>query len=295
MLSSMSETIGGDYRIKATAAGGVLRAIGAVTTASARSIQAVHRASPLAAAAMGRLTTAAALLASDFKAGESIHMEANGGGPAGRVIAEAFASGLLRGRLDHPEVDLALSPEGKLAVGQAVGTDGTLTVRRTLADGRLYTSVSPLVTGEIGDDVARYLTQSEQVPSAVALGVLVGADGRVAASGGLIVQALPGASDTLARETAERLQALGGLSRRLADGAAMEDLVASVLPAPIRWADRTPLHFGCLCSRERSLALLVSLPPAERAEMAAQGGAEVICHYCQTAYRFGSGELAGDD
>jgi molecular chaperone Hsp33 len=277
----------GDYRIKATAAGGLLRAIGAVTTESVRQIQAVHQASPLAAAAVGRLVTAAVILAADFKAGEFIHLEAHGGGPAGRVIAEAYASGLVRARIDHPEVVLPLRADGKLAVGQAVGRDGELIVRRGFPDGGAYTSVSPLVTGEIGDDVAHYITQSEQIPSAVALGVLVGEDARVAAAGGLLVQALPGAAADHVEHVEAQLQTLGSLSHRLAEGESIEEVLGQVLPDPVHWATASPIMFGCLCSREHSAELLAAVPPEEREELSRQGGVEVVCHYCRTAYRFG--------
>lgn len=286
------------YRIKATAAGGQLRAIGAATTDIVRAVQRAHGATPLAAAAVGRLMTAAAMLAADFKAGEYLHCEMEGGGPAGRVIAEAYASGLVRGRIDHPEVDLPLRADGKLAVGQAVGRDGWLTVERRFPDGGRYVSHSPLVSGEVGDDVAAFLRQSEQVPSAVAVGVLVGPDGTVAAAGGLVVQVLPPAPPDLVDQVADRMEALGLLSGRLAAGEPIEAIGTGVLGPDTHWHVREPLYFGCMCSRDRSGELLAALPPEERRAMAEQGGAEVVCHYCRTAYRFDPHELlaglAGD-
>jgi molecular chaperone Hsp33 len=283
-----------DYLVKATAAGGSLRAIGAVTTDSARAVQAVHGASPLAAAAMGRLMTGAAILAADFKGDEHIHLEVAGGGPAGRVIAEAYGDGVLRARIDHPDVELPLRDDGKLAVGQALGTAGDFTVRRSLHGGGTYTSRIPLVTGEIGEDVAHYLTQSEQVPSAVAVGVLVGKDMRVKAAGGVMVQALPGAAASVVGEIADRFPGLAGISHRLARGESLESLIEDVLPAPVNWAPIVGLQFGCRCSREHSYELLAALGPEDREEMSRQGGAEVICHYCRTAYQFGAEALGVD-
>lgn len=280
--------------MKATAAGGQLRGIGAVTTSAARAAQLAHRASPLAAAAMGRLMTAAALISSDFKAQEWVTCDIRGGGVLGRVTAEAYADGLLRARVDVPEADLPLRADGKLAVGQAVGVEGEFAVRRHLANGGQFTSTSPLATGEIGDDLALYLTVSEQVPSAVAVGVLVEADGLVAAAGGLLVQALPGADSSLTEKVSARFQALGGLSHRLAGGARIETILEAALGEDVVWYDPMPLSFGCLCSRARSLDILWSLPAEERASLIEEGGAEVVCHYCRTAYRFDVNDLTSE-
>jgi molecular chaperone Hsp33 len=281
-----------DRLVRATAAQGTLRAVGAVTTESARHVQRVHRATPLAAAAMGRLVTSAALLAADLKDRGSVHVELLGDGPIGRVIAEAYADGLLRARADHPDVDLPLRADGKLAVGQAVGRTGHLSVRRDPGYATPYTSVVPLTSGEVGDDLATFLTQSDQVPSAVAVGVLVGRDGWVTASGGILVQALPGADARLVERVAERFSGLDRLSQRLADGETLEAILATVLPPPVHFGEERPLHFGCRCSRERARALLGTLSPADREDMVRQGGAEVVCHYCETAYRFGPDALA---
>jgi molecular chaperone Hsp33 len=282
----------GDRYIKATAAEGSLRAIGAVTTDSVRAAQAAQHAAPLAAAAMGRLMTAAALLAADFKEpSDSVRLEVEGGGPLGRVMADADGRGVLRGRVDHGDVDLPLTPAGKLAVGQAVGRDGRLVVVTHMGTGAPYVSVSPLVSGEIGEDVAHYLVQAVQRRSGLAVGVLVGVDGIVAAAGGLLVEALPGCAGAVVEGVAERLTALDRLSHRLAAGEDMTALMAGVLPPPIVWTGPVPLGFGCRCSREHSWELVAALPADERRRMVTEGGAEVVCHYCRTAYRFSAADL----
>jgi molecular chaperone Hsp33 len=267
--------------------------MGAVISESARAVQRVQGALPLAAAAMGRLMAGAAFFAADLKDGGAVHLELSGGGPLGRVIAEAYADGLLRARVDHPDVDLPLTPTGKLAVGQAVGRDGQLMVQRRFADGGSYTSYAALATGEVGDDLARFLLESEQIPAAVAVGVLVGRDGWVEAAGGLLVQALPGAPPDLVAETAERVGRLDAVSRRLAAGETPEAMLREVLPAPITWADRQPLAFGCRCDRADLEGLLRALPLEERQDMARSGGAEVVCQYCRTAYRYDPESLLG--
>jgi molecular chaperone Hsp33 len=265
-----------------------------VTTESARAAQRVHRAGPLAAAAMGRALAAAALLAADVKEAFRLEVRLKGGGPLGLVAAEirqAEGEQWLRVRVDHPEVDLPLRPDGKLAVGQAIGRDGELVVWYEDVGGVRYQSEVPLVSGEIGEDLAHYYWQSVQVPSAVALGVLVGPSGLVAASGGVVVQALPGSEAEVDAVTA-RFARLAALSQRLNDGETPEDLIRSVLPEPLRWSPREPLRFRCQCSRRRSLSLLKGLPPEElTALIEEQHGAEVVCHYCRRRYRFTEEEL----
>ena len=281
-----------DWALKATAAEGSLRAIGAVTTTSVRAAQWAQHAAPLAAAAMGRLMTAAVLLGADLKnPNESLHLEVNGGGPLRRVIAEAHGGGLVRGRVDRPDVSLPLNAVGKLAVGQAVGHDGRLSVTTRTADGGSYTSVSALVSGEIGEDVAHHLLQAVQRLSAVAVGVLVGTDGLTLAAGGLLVEALPGCPPALLDGVEKRFSGIARLSHLLAEGTAIEELMERVLPEPLRWLGRSPVRFGCLCNREQSRNLLEALSVDERRRMQSEGGAEVVCHYCRTAYRFSAGDL----
>ncbi len=278
-----------DYRIRATAAAGTLRAIATHTTLSARSAQEAHRAAPLAAAAMGRAMSAAALLAADFKSQGRLIVDIEGGGPLGRVSAEC-AGEFLRARVDHPEIQLDLRADGKLAVGQGVGQDGFFRVRREDGEGHFWESRTALVSGEIGEDLMRYYLESEQVTSAVAVGVLVGINGLVAASGGLVVQALPG-SEEVVEGVAERFSELSHLSHRLAEGESAEDLLRSVLPQPVSLFEPQSLEFRCQCSRSYSQAILQSLPSEELNRLIEEGGAEVICNYCRTPYQFSKREL----
>ncbi len=281
-----------DYRIRATAAGGLLRGVAVLTTQSAESARRAHQAQPVAAAAMGRLISSAAILGVDLKEGQSrLSVEAQGGGPLGRVVAEIRAGGLLRARVQHPEVDLPLRSDGKLAVGQAVGDGGFLTILRQTMDGDWYQSQVSLKTGEIGEDVLHYLIQSEQVPSAVSVGVLVGTKGEVIGSGGVLVQALPGCPPALADETADRFSRLNQISRRLADGDALQALLADVLPEAIKWYSPEPLRWDCGCNRSSIVRALSTLPSQDLDDLIADGGAEVTCQYCCSAYRFTANEL----
>lgn len=272
-----------DYRVKATTAGGSIRAIATRTTHTARAIQSVQQASPVAAAALGRLATAAVLLAADFKTDFRLMVEVDGQGPLGRTVAEIRTGGLVRARARHPGIDLPLRADGKLAVGQAVGCPGVLRVVREEAGQAPYEGRTPLISGEIGQDLTAYYVQSEQVPSAVALGVLVDRDTTVAAAGGIVVQALPG-SDGRTEEIAARFEQLHNLSLRLSLGDTPEDLLRYVLPGPIHWFEREPIQYQCQCSLEHSIAIIESLPKEELESLLLEQGAEVVCHYCNTAY-----------
>lgn len=282
-----------DYRIRATAADGSLRAVGCVATQSARWAQERHQASPLAAAAMGRTMLAALALAADFKSTFRLTVEVDGGGPAGRVVADIRTGGRVRARIQHPEVDLPLRADGKLAVGQAVGTDGYFTVIREEGDGEHFTSRIALASGEIGEDLLEYYRRSEQVPSAVALGVLVGQDGWVESAGGVVVQALPGCREDVVGAVADRFSGLNRISSRLAAGQTIEQLLREVLPAPVVFYDPEPVEAVCECSRTRSLAIISSLPRADIQSLVDDEGAELVCPYCRSAYQFDADTLRG--
>ncbi len=273
-----------DYRVKATAAGGSIRAIAAVTTTTALQVQKVHQASPVAAAALGRLITAASLLAADFKDEFRLTAEVEAGGPLGRVVAEVRTGGLVRARAEHPTVDMPLRSDGKLAVGQAVGTHGILRVVREERGRTAYEGQAPIVSGEIGEDLANYYRSSEQIPAAVALGVLIGREGLVVASGGLVIQALPGIREMTTDEIAEKFQTLHNISWRLSRGESPEDLLREVLPSPVHWLSTETLDYQCQCSAERSLEIIGGLPESDLVALIQEQGAEVVCHYCNTAY-----------
>ncbi|POB09272.1 MAG: Hsp33 family molecular chaperone HslO [Sulfobacillus thermosulfidooxidans] len=274
-----------DYRRKATAAQGSLRLIAAHTTKTALAIQRVHNASPVAAAAMGRLATAAAILSSDFKDPALMLVEVEGSGPLGRVVAEVRDGGRVRAKADHPHIELPLRADGKLAVGQAVGVPGVFRVTREDSSGALYQGQVALVSGEIGEDFAQYYTLSEQIPSAVAVGVLVGTSGEIMASGGLVIQALPGSQDVI-DTVIERLPRLAQISHRLANHETIEALAEDVIGGAVHWFDPEPIYYGCECSETRSLEILSSLPRVELEALIENKGAEVVCHYCHSAYHF---------
>lgn len=284
----------GDYLVRATAAGGSIRALAARTTRVVEEARRRHQTYPTVTAALGRVLTAAGLLGADLKAGGSVTVRVIADGPAGGMIADADARGRVRGYAKNPQVLLPLSPGGKLDVGRAVGRRGFLYVTRDLGLKEPYTGSAPLVSGEIAEDLTYYLLQSEQTPSAVALGVLVEPGGEVRAAGGLIVQRMPGADTDDARRVEENVAGLGPVTRAIDAGATPEQLVFEALAGlDPSIHEARPLQFRCRCSRLRSSQALISLGAAELRSMIHEDhGAELRCHFCNETYRFTADDLA---
>jgi molecular chaperone Hsp33 len=248
--------------------------------------------SPVAAAALGRcLAGAALLLRLSTKTPSRLLLEIRGDGPLGRVLAEADQEGNLRGMVGNPRVDVPHTPEGKLAVGRAVGR-GTLRVLREHPGGGSYHSQVQLVSGEIGEDVAHYLEQSEQSRSAVLLGVLAKPYG-VAAAGGMIVEVLPGAPEDTVSLLERNIASIPGVSHLVEAGGSVH-VVETLLAGMDREVRETrPLRYRCSCSRERLLHHLVLLPAEDRDHLqSADGTIAADCAFCGSRYVYTPAELA---
>jgi len=246
-------------------------------------------------AALGRTLTAALILAAiSLKGDERVTLRILGDGPIGAVIADADARGGVRGYVKEPSVLLPLKPNGKLDVGRAVGR-GTISVSRDLSSGEVYSSSVPLVSGEIGEDLAHFLDASEQIPSALALGVRVAPDGSVMGAGGLIVQALPGVGPELAEKLAARIAAMPAVSSVMTDGGRADDLIALAAGgASVEIMERRPVRFSCTCSRAKGELALAALGADEIASLIDENGeAEVTCHFCRRQFTFERAELEG--
>jgi molecular chaperone Hsp33 len=270
-----------DHLLKATVPG--VRAFAAVTTDLVEEARRRHDCYPVAAAALGRTMTAALLMAANLKTDEYVTIRIAGDGPLRGVIADAHAMGTVRGYVNEPHIDLPLAG-CKLDVGGAVG-EGHIHVTRFTGLKAPFTGSVPLVSGEIAEDVANYLLVSEQTPSTVSLGVLVDTDCTVVAAGGLIVQAMPGADDEVLAKVEANLAALPTVSQLVHQGADAAAIIAQVFAdfQPTVF-ESMPLAFECQCSTERVENMLVSLGRQELSEMAADGQAEVRCHFCGGKY-----------
>ena len=274
----------------ARASGTGIRAFAAITTNLAEEARRRHSLYPTAAAALGRTMTAAILLAANLKTEETITIRIKGDGPLGQVVADARANGTVRGYVDNPQVELPLI-NGKLAVGQAVG-EGFIHVTRFTGMKDPFTGSVPLVSGEIAEDVTNYLLVSEQIPSSVALGVLVDTDLSVSAAGGFLVQALPGADDETLRRVEKNIASMPPISQLIKQGGKLADIFQYLFEGiEYRISEQTALAFSCSCDRARVEKILISLGKQELEELVTEGQAELTCHFCSQQYRFSKQEL----
>ena len=239
----------------------------------------IHKLLPMATAALGRTLLGASLL------GDMLKEE------KGALTLQI--KGNVRGYVQNPQVELMEQCPGKLDVGRAVGTDGTLTVIKDIGLKEPYVGSIGLFSGEIADDLAMYFVESEQIPTACALGVLVGLDQSVTAAGGYIIQLLPGASEDMIEKIEAGVRGMGPVSSALAGGLDGEGLLRAVLKDfDLEILERHPVEYRCYCSRERVSRALISMGKKDLTELIAeQGQAELTCQFCDQVYRFSREEL----
>ena len=277
---------------QATAANGQIRALAVANTNIVNEVCQRHQMWPVAAAALGRTTAAAAMLGAMQKDKERVTVQIIGDGPLEQIIADADGEGNLRGYVHNPHVDVPHTANKKLNVKAAIG-EGHLWVIRDLGLGEPYRGGVPLVSGEIAEDFASYFARSEQTPSVVALGVLVGVDYQVRAAGGLILQLMPGASEGLAIMLEHMVKDLRPISSLIDTGSTPEDIIAEAIgELQPKYLHQLPLRFRCSCSRQRCESALIALGAEELDEMIKeQGEAELTCRFCQERYLFTKEEL----
>ena len=282
-----------DKIIRATAAEGFVKMAVVDARGAVERARTIHACSPTVAAALGRTLCAASLLGDAMKEEKgSLTIRINGGGPIGSVVAVSDSSGNVRGYVENPQLHLPLRGDGKLDVGGAVGRDGMLTVSRDLGLKEPYIGSTALVSGEIAEDLTAYLTESEQVPSACALGVLVDTDRSVKAAGGFIVQLMPGADEALIAKLEDNIFMMDQLTTILdEDGAEM--VFKQVLKGlEYHLVSEKEIEYRCYCSRERVEEAIRSIGPEELASIIAEGkDISVSCQFCDKVYRFTSEEL----
>ena len=288
--------------LRGLAGDGNLRVVAADTTDVVEEARLRHGLSPTATAALGRAMTGASLLAQLLlkTPKERLTLRIEGAGPLGGLVAEADAFGHVRGYAKNPKAEVPLREDGKLNVGELLGP-GVLRVDRSLPNGEIYTSTVPLVSGEIAEDLAHYLWQSEQIPSAILLGVRVHGEGEVEVAGGVAVQVMPGAPEEVVARLEANLAGVQGLTPLLKEKGlegTLEAIFQGLGYTPtdlraLRYAqNEIPVRFQCRCSREKALEALVFFTPEEREDMIVEdGGAEVVCHWCGEVYRFSPEEI----
>ena len=278
-----------DELVRAIAADGMVNAVAITSAGIVERARQIHRTLPVATAALGRLLTAASIMGVLQKVDDgSLTLQVKGGGPLGLLLAVSDAEGNVRGFVQNPGVHVMEKYAGKLDVGTAVGNRGTLTVIRDLRLKEPYVGSVPLVSGEIAEDITSYFAHSEQIPTACALGVLVGTDQSVQAAGGYLIQLMPGAEDAVIDQIEAGIQAAGAVTASLAEGMTAAQLLMHVLGAlNPEILETVPVSYRCDCTRERVERALLSLGREELTAIADEGKSETVeCQFCDTVYTF---------
>ena len=279
----------GDYIVRAMSADGFVKAAAIRSTEIVRRGAAIQGTTTTATAAFGRALTATSLLGNMQKVEDgSVTLQIKGGGPLGTILCVSDSVGNVRGYVQHPVISLMEKYPGKLDVGAAVGREGMLTVIRDLQMKEPYIGSVQLVSGEIGDDVTAYFVQSEQVPTACALGVLVDRDHSVKVAGGYLIQLLPGAPDEIIDKLEAGIQRAGAVTPMLESGMTPEDILGQVCgDLGVVFMETVPVSYKCYCTRDRVEQALISLGREELGDIAREGKAfPVECQFCDTVYTF---------
>lgn len=278
-----------DHIVRAMTKDGFVKAVSISSRGIVETARQMHKTLPTATAALGRLLSAASMIGNMQKTEDgSVTLQIKGGGPLGTLLAVSDPVGNVRGWVENPQISLLEKYRGKLDVGAAVGNDGMLTVIRDLRMKEPYVGSVELVSGEIAEDITQYFAQSEQTPTACALGVLVDTDQSVRAAGGYLLQLLPGAPD----ETIDRLEAgireAGNVTAMLDSGLSPEDMLRRVLaPFELEILETTPVEYRCYCTRARVERTLLTLGREELEGIVRSGETlHVDCQFCDKIYDF---------
>ena len=283
-----------DEIVRAITADGLVKAAAITGRDLVERARNIHTLLPVATAALGRTLMAASLMGDAMKIdGSSLTLQIKGGGPLGTILAVSDEAGNVRGYVQNPHVELMEKAPGKLDVGRAVGETGSLTVIKDLGMKEPYVGTIDLLSGEIADDIAAYFVESEQIPSACALGVLVGTDQSVTSAGGYLIQLLPGAGEDIITKIEAGVQRVGSVSHALEGGLDGAGLLRAVLSDfDLEILETHPVEYRCYCSRDRVTRALISMGREELSSLIQeQGQAELTCQFCDQIYRYSKEDL----
>ena len=283
-----------DSLIRGSSTDGSIRVFAAITTDTVEEAHRIHQTSATASAALGRLLTAAAILGAGLKSeNDSLSLQINGDGPIGMILAVSDNLSRVRGYAQNPCADLPPNSKGKLDVGGVIG-NGFLSVIRDLNLKEPYIGRTPLVTGEIAEDITYYFAKSEQIPTAIALGVLVDTDLSIKAAGGYMVQLMPGATDEAADRLTEIIRSLPSVTDMIANGMSAEDIAFAVTDGfdMLLETNCPKPQYECKCSEDKMERALISLGKKEISDIIKeQGEAEMTCQFCDKIYKFDKARL----
>lgn len=282
-----------DKLIKALAIDNEIRVYVLNATNMVSEAQMRHDSWNTATAALGRAMVGTTLLGATLKGSDKLTVRIEGNGPIGHIVVDSNAQGETKGYIHNPKVSLELNGSGKLDVRGAVGTEGMLTVSKDLGMKEPFVGQVPLVSGELGEDFTYYMANSEQVPSAIGVSVLVNSDESVKAAGGFMIQVLPGATDETIDRVEETIAQLPLVSSLLESGETPEQILNRIVgEANSNILEEMPVSFTCDCSKDRFGDAIVTLGADEIQEMIDEDhGAEAVCHFCRTQYEFSEEEL----
>ncbi|HEP1476625.1 TPA: Hsp33 family molecular chaperone HslO [Streptococcus pyogenes] len=281
-----------DKIIKSIAQSGAFRAYVLDSTETVALAQEKHNTLSSSTVALGRTLIANQILAANQKGDSKITVKVIGDSSFGHIISVADTKGHVKGYIQNTGVDIKKTATGEVLVGPFMGNGHFVTII-DYGTGNPYTSTTPLITGEIGEDFAYYLTESEQTPSAIGLNVLLDENDKVKVAGGFMVQVLPGASEEEIARYEKRLQEMPAISHLLASKNHVDALLETIYgDEPYKRLSEEPLSFQCDCSRERFEAALITLPKADLQAMIDEDkGAEIVCQFCGTKYQFNESDL----
>ncbi|MGM9949055.1 MAG: Hsp33 family molecular chaperone HslO [Lysinibacillus sp.] len=284
----------GDYLVRALGYGGQVRAFAARTTETVSEAQQRHNTWPIVSAALGRAMTASVMMGAMLKGEDKLTVKIEGDGPIGPIIIDADAKGDVRGFVTNGQVHFDLNEHGKLDVRAGVGTEGFLTVVKDLGMRDMFSSQTPIVSGEIAEDFTYYFATSEQVPSSVGLGVLVNSDNTILAAGGFILQLMPDCEEGTIQAIERHLSTIEPVSKMIEKGMTPEEILEAVLgkEGDVQILSTLPVKFQCQCSKERFSEAILSLGAEEIQAMIDEvGHIETQCHFCRKTYTFSKVEL----
>lgn len=284
-----------DKIIRCITSDGSIMASAITSTNIVATAQQVHRLSPVATAALGRLLTGASLMGAQLKQRRAaLTVRIKGDGPLGVMVASATSDGNVRGFVGNPNCETEYYENGHINVGKAVGSNGTLYVVRDYGTGEPYTGVVELVSGEIAEDITSYYANSEQIPTVCALGVLLDKqDGALLLAGGMLIQLLPGATQDICDRLEANIKKLESVTTMMAKGMAPLDMCKAALEGfELEVLDEMPVHYYCTCSRQRVEQSFASIPDDQlRGMINSTGNVEAVCHYCNKKYLFTAKEI----
>ncbi len=282
-----------DKRIRAIAANAAIQITAVTSTETVERARMIHKTLPTATAALGRVLTICSMMGSQLKVDDgSVTVQFKGNGPLGSVVCVSDSEGNVRGYLQNPACDLPLRPDGKLNVGAGIG-QGYVMVIKDIGLKDPVTGTTVLVNGEIAEDMTRYFAESEQIPSACALGVLVGTDQHVLQAGGYLVQLMPGCLDEDIDRLEKNIQQAGAMTTMLEKGMSLQDIVRTILDGfEVEFLEESSFEYRCNCSRDKVIRALISMGRKELTGLLEdEKETEITCQFCDKVYRFSNEEI----